>query len=547
MHILFIISTLLSLLRMAASTITDRGGRWDLLLNNSGVVAMHMALTHRNTVVIFDQTRSGPSGYRLNSRKSCYFNDDGDTNDNPTTCWAHSVEYDISSNTIRPLVLRSDTWCSSGAFLSSGTLLQTGGHGNGIRKIRYFRPCTDKKCSWTESKSLLEDSRWYATNQILPEKDRVFVIGGLKVFTYEFIPKSPNDEGSFNLPFLRQTRNYKEKGDNLYPFVHLSVDGHLFIFANRDSILFNYKTHKVAKEFPRMPGNGARSYPGTGSSVMLPLDYADGYNKTEIMVCGGGAPGAYQASRKHKFLEGLKSCGRIVITDDDSRWLMEEMPGPRIMSDMLILPTGDILIINGAHQGCAGWNKAKRPAYKPYLYKPNKRPSKKRFSILNSSNIARMYHSSAILLPDGRILVAGSNPYKRYTFHNVKYPTDLRMEAFSPYYLDTALDDRRPSNVSVDDEIKYGQEFGVKFELKNVRRWVKFVVYAPPFATHSLSMNQRMVSLECVGIEREESGAVTAMVVAPPSARVAPAGYYMFTVVNERVPSKSVWVKFVHG
>lgn len=533
------------------TTITDEGGRWELLLNNSGVVAMHMTLTHHNTVVIFDQTRSGPSGYRLRSRRTCYFDDDDDEDDDPAICWAHSVEYDIHSNTIRPLVLRSDTWCSSGSFLSNGTLLQTGGHGLGIRKIRYFRPCSDRHCGWTESMAVLADNRWYATNQILPEKDRVFVIGGLKTFTYEFIPKSPTHDGSFDLPFLHQTRNRKEKGDNLYPFVHLSPDGHLFIFANRDSILYDYHTHKVVKKFPRMPGDGARNYPSTGSSVMLPLDHANGFSKAEIMVCGGGAEGAYQAARKHKFLKGMKCCGRIVITEENPRWAKEEMPGPRVMSDMLILPTGDILVINGARHGCAGWNMATRPAYKPYLYDPSKRSVLKRFRILNKSSIARMYHSSAILLPDGRVLVAGSNPYSRYTFSDVEFPTELRMEAFVPHYLEPSLDDKRPFNVSIDSEsrangIKYGQQFSVQFVIANITT-LKFQVYAPPFATHSSSMNQRMLKLECAGVERDGSGLVSAVVVAPPSVRVAPAGYYMLTVVNGKVPSRAEWVRFVHA
>lgn len=43
-------------------------GKWQLLLNNTGVVAMHMALTHHNTVIMFDQAGVGQSGYRLRHR-----------------------------------------------------------------------------------------------------------------------------------------------------------------------------------------------------------------------------------------------------------------------------------------------------------------------------------------------------------------------------------------------------------------------------------------------------------------------------------------------
>ncbi|KAG1370047.1 aldehyde oxidase GLOX-like [Cocos nucifera] len=529
----------------AQATGGGKGGKWELLLNNSGVVAMHMTLTHRNTALMFDQTSAGPSQYRLHpSGKQCT---DG-VYDPP--CWAHSVEYDITTNTIRPLVIDTDTWCSSGAFLGNGTLAQTGGFGNGTRKVRYFNPCSDRRCDWIESEKLLASNRWYATNQILPEKDRVFIVGGLEVFNYEFLPPTSEKEEAFELPFLRQTYDPTvDNGNILYPFVHLSSDGNLFIFANRDSILFDYHRHQIIKNFPRIPGNGSRNYPSTGSSVMLPLEHEDGFRKVEVMVCGGAITGGSQAAKSGEFLDALSSCGRLVITDDNPEWAMEEMPGPRVMNDMLILPTGHILIINGAMQRCAGWQMATRASYHPYLYEP-KESVGKRFSVLNSTGIARMYHSSAIVLPDGRILVAGSNPHQQYTF-GVAYPTELRVEAFNPYYMGRFFDDKRAWNLSIQYDngtggIRHGEEFSVWFELEKEpepANVVEFYAYSPPFATHSWSMNQRMLKLECRSMVRDVGGRTHAILKAPPSSIVAPSGYYLLTVVNGGVPSKSEWVR----
>ena len=117
--------------------------------------------------------------------------------------------------------------------------------------------------------------------------------------------------------------------------------------------------------------------------------------------------------------------------------------------------------------------------------------------------------------------------------------------------MDRQFHSRRPSNVSIDDGrggegVGYGEEFGVRFWL---RRWPEEVVvtaYAPPFATHSISMNQRMLVLRCKSVERDENGWVNAIVEASPSPDVAPAGYYMVTVVNEGIPSVSEWVRFIH-
>ncbi|XP_054821814.1 aldehyde oxidase GLOX-like [Prosopis cineraria] len=185
-----------------------RGGQWQLLLNSFGVVGMHMALTHHNTVVMFDQTGAGPSNYRLRRRFNgtrCTSRDDL----MDSICYAHSIEFDISSNKLRPLKLDFDPWCSSGSFLSNGTLVQIGGYSNGAKRIRVFRPCRDHQCDWRQAKKSLSDRRWYASSQILPRHDRVVVVGGRGVFTYEFVPKLDSRESSFALPFLHQTNDRK--------------------------------------------------------------------------------------------------------------------------------------------------------------------------------------------------------------------------------------------------------------------------------------------------------------------------------------------------
>ncbi|KAL0277987.1 UNVERIFIED_CONTAM: hypothetical protein Sradi_7307100 [Sesamum radiatum] len=188
-------------------------GEWQLLLKNTGVVAMHMAITHRNTVVMFDQTGSGRSGYRLRKRHD-------------------------------------------------GTRCRDNHH-----------------CDWREGRKLLSNERWYASSLKLPDKDdRVIVVGGRGVLLMNLCRKDRLRE-VFYPSFLRNTYDRNEGGNNLYPIVHLSSDGHLFMFANRDSILFDYKRNRVVKKFPRIPGKGSRSYPSTASSVILPLHYKDASGK----------------------------------------------------------------------------------------------------------------------------------------------------------------------------------------------------------------------------------------------------------------------------
>ncbi|KAM3319201.1 WSC domain-containing protein ARB-like [Capsicum chacoense] len=526
-------------------------GTWNLLLNDTGVVGVHMALTRWNTVILFDRSGSVRSGYQLRHRFNgtrCKGTRD-DMSD--PACFAHSVEYSISNKSVRYLNLMSDTFSSSGSILSNGTIVQSGGFGDASTRIHYIGPCTSgDDCDWNLDKKHLAEKRWYASSQLLPTDDRIIVVGGRGSFSYEFVPKMSTNRNAFHLSFLQKTNDGNE-GNNLYPIVHLSVDGKLFIFANRDSVLFNYKQNKVEKKFPRIPGLGSRSYPSTGSSVMLPLDQKDGFRVVEVMICGGAASGANAAARQGKFLTALNSCGRMVISGNKHRWKMENMPGPRLMNDMVLLPTGHVLIINGAKRGCSGWGNAAGPALEPYLYNPKKIVGR-RFTVLKSTKIARMYQSSAILVPDGSVLVAGSNPNDQYTYKNVSHPTELRLQAFMPDYMGKEYSHQRPHNVSIDikgkEGVVYGHEFLVRFLMESQPgEYLAFSAYAPPFTTHSQSMNQRLLRLRCTRIISDANGWWNATVEAPPSANVAPSGFYLLSVVNEGIPSISEWVKFIHA
>jgi hypothetical protein len=66
---------------------------------------------------------------------------------------------------------------------------------------------------------------------------------------------------------------------------------------------------------------------------------------------------------------------------------------------MAALPDGTYLILNGAHQGQAGFGLAVDPNFNAVLYEPL-RPLHNRFTVLANTTVARMYHSEAILMDD---------------------------------------------------------------------------------------------------------------------------------------------------
>ncbi|KAF6155715.1 hypothetical protein GIB67_007152 [Kingdonia uniflora] len=513
---------------------------------------MHMQLLYTNRVVIFDRTDFGPSNLSLPFGQ-CRI----DPKDVALTtdCTAHSLVYDIGTNTIRPLMVQTDTWCSSGAVLPSGTLVQTGGYNDGDRVVRTFAPCIDDFCDWVELPEYLSVRRWYASNQVLPD-GRIIVVGGRRVFSYEFYPRSSTSTSTASscyLRFLQETRDSYDE-NNLYPFLHLLPDGNLFVFANKRSILLDYARNIVVKEYPVMPGMDKRNYPSTGSSALLPLRLLSGNNETrvlaelevEVMVCGGAPVDAFFHAAHGVFLGASSSCGRLKVSDPNADWVMEKMPMGRVMSDMLMLPTGDIIMINGAGNGTAGWEYAVNPVLNPVLYSTYERNLTRRFTVLNPSPIPRLYHSAAVLLPDGRVLVGGSNPHRLYNFTDVLYPTDLSLEAFLPPYLAQRHSDLRPTIVShTGMSLLYRRYFTLTFLVPAYQpeNSVTVTLLAPSFTTHSLAMNQRLLELNVVSFLQMATSAYQVTVVGPPTADIAPPGYYLMFIIHAGIPSPGVWVK----
>lgn len=354
----------------------------------------------------------------------------------------------------------------------------------------------------------------------------------------------------YHLPFLEQTLRTDPFPNNLYPFIHLNTDGNLFVFANDRAILLDYVHNKVVRNYPVMPGGVARNYPSTGSSVLLPL-ILSGTTKTsppvaEVFVCGGTVPDAIDKALANIFVEGTKTCGRLRLNDVNPKWEMTEMPLSRIMGDMLLLPTGDVLIINGAAFGAAGWDLAREPVLHPVLYEPGS----KRFLKMNPTRIPRMYHSSAHLLSDGRVIVGGSNPNSNYNF-SALFPTELSVEAFSPPYLFGPNSRPNITGIVTGENVVFEQKVVVNFHWKGKQKElddkkVYVMLMAPSFTTHSFSMHQRLLVLEVTEIRQRFAENYVAVCLAPATVEVAPPGYYQLSIVYDGVPSRSRWVRVVN-
>jgi hypothetical protein len=198
-----------------------------------------------------------------------------------------------------------------------------------------------------------------------------------------------------------------------------------------------------------------------------------------------------------------------------------------------------ILIINGAQNGAQGWNTATNAVYNPVTFDPETWT----FVVEPATTIARVYHSTANLLPDGRVLVAGSNCHIMYTFSG-DFPTELRVESFSPAYLDPINDPFRPQIVTFSEIVNYNTSFNVEISLPTAPTGnIGLTLTSSPFTTHSFSQGQRQIKLP-VTAPSLVSGTDTYLLTAlgPISTTVAPPSWYMLHAINEGIPSGGIWV-----
>jgi hypothetical protein len=178
-------------------------------------------------------------------------------------------------------------------------------------------------------------------------------------------------------------------------------------------------------------------------------------------------------------------------------WEVEQMPQPRTMSDAVLLPTGKVLIINGAGSGISGYgnvldqvgtSNAANPVLTPVLYDPFASPGQ-RFSSagMPTSQIPRLYHSVATLTPNGDVMVAGSNP--NLDRSEVKYGTEYRVEWFGPPYM--TMD--RPQIIEAVVQVEYGQEVTLKVKIGEgqLRGGSVCVYHAPEVPIHSFDNQLR--------------------------------------------------------
>ncbi|CAE6504543.1 unnamed protein product [Rhizoctonia solani] len=343
----------------------------------------------------------------------------------------------------------------------------------------------------------------------------------------------------------------------MFPHVILLPDSSLFIAANNMAMKFSWETN-TERRLPNLPKGQRVAYPMSAPAVLLPLTWEDNYTPQVAIFGGSELPDTLRENEVSSQSPTSKQVSRIALDAGGiaAGWSTENMPEGRIMADATILPDGKILIVNGAKTGTAGYgnvpdqaidwimqvgqSNADNPAFTPVLYDPAA-PAGSRFSSagMPTSNIARLYHSVSTLLPDGRVMIAGSNPNADVS--SVKYKTEYQVEYLNPPYMMKV----RPSYTGLPRTWNYGQQITLMVTLPVSMGIPTMSVSLMDlgFSTHGVHMDMRMVRLKCT----LSSSRRTLTITGPPNASVYPPGPAWVYILANGVPSQARMVLIGNG
>jgi hypothetical protein len=326
-----------------------------------------------------------------------------------------------------------------------------------------------------------------------------------------------------------------------------------------------------------MPGQIVRVYPASGANAMLPLTPANNYTPT-ILFCGGQyiddySWGNYSFPFANMWtIPASSDCHRITPepTDGSSPAYVQDdsLSVGRTMGQFIALPDGTLLIVNGAQKGTAGYAErtltvtsnampfgqslATDPVFQPAIYNLNA-PAGSRWSTvgLSSSNIPRLYHSSALLLPDGRVMIGGSNPNIDVNLTTI-YPTTYTAEYFYPPYLGAKT---RPVPENIPTILSYGGNYfditvgatsysgAANDAADNTTIWL----IRPGFMTHAMNMGQRALRLNHTYTVESNGSIILHTAQLPPNPALFQPGPAFLFVTISGIPSNGTYVLIGNG
>ena len=453
--------------------------------NGTAVIGVHTTLLNTGKVLMFSQYSYLLPDGRKTGRTMAEVWD-------PKTETGRRVDPSTTDN----------LFCGAATTLADGTVLVVGGvdilngGSSGIPVVYLFDPRTE---TWSQAPSMRK-GRWYPT-VIETMNGGAVIVGGRDIFkkanwdVETFGPSltaAPQLVGTYNLDYQQ----------GLYPNGFLLPNGSVFWFAGDRSDFMNTVNWRI--DAGPIPNVVHMDYP---NAIMLPLKPG---GDVEVALYGG----------KNKFAGTNTAVAERInlsVAQPSFRYTTP-MPQPRANMNSVALPDGSIVVVGGN-----GLGKFSLAYLQTLLYNP----TADTWTPMASQALRRAYHSTAILLADGRVLSAGDNG------SSTPGGGGTQLEIYSPPYLSKGP---RPVITSAPLTVARGGRIAVSTNI-NI---AKLVLIQPSSTTHATDMHQRTVELFATA---RPAGRIGLRGDIPADGTVPPGPYMLFAVDSAGIPSVATWIK----
>src|SRR2546427_12951333 len=360
----------------AQSSLLGLFGQWTTLADQVPINPVHVALLHNGKVLIV----SGSGNV-------------------PTNLDYRAAVWDPQTQALVTQPIAWDMFCNGMVVLPDGRPLINGGNlqydpFRGEPRNAVYDPSTGV---FTDVQNMAH-GRWYPT---------VTTLGDGSVMTFSGLTETGATNTAVEIYTAGLGWSQEFPADwtpPLYPRMHLLPDGRVFYSGSgTGSRLFDPSTKTWSAVLATTNYSITRTY---GTSVLLPLTPQNGY-KPRVMILGGGNP-------------STATTEIIDLSASVPAWEYgPSMSQPRIEMNATILPNGKVLATGGSFND----EDAATASLNADLYDPVTNT----FGPAGANAFPRLYHSSALLLPDATVLLTGGNPFRgSYEAH---------LEIYSPAYL----------------------------------------------------------------------------------------------------------------
>lgn len=409
-----------------------------------------------------------------------------------------------------------DLFCSGHSFMEDGRMLVAGGHVKdsvGEDKASIYNPYTD---SW-ERLPDMNAGRWYPSQVTLADGGTLVLAGtfeqsidGADRIVLNSLPQvwpvnggnwrnlMDAKYGDFADQPSRYPFDYYPDHADYYPFTYAAANGQVFVAGPQQ--MSRYLDTNESGTWSDITSSQLE-YRDYGTSVM--------FDDNKILIAGGN-PRDPELNTTPTILPSA-SVEIIDLSDDSPTW-QEAAPmhrGRRQLNSTL-LPDGTVLVTGGS--SAPGFDVEAGAVLEAELWNPEL----DEWMLLAPQARYRGYHSTAMLLPDGRVITGGGG------HPNPQRGAQYNFEIYSPPYL---FKGPRPVIQAAPESVSYGEQFAIQADAPSTISKVNWIRLSA--VTHAFNQSQRINRLAF----EQSAGSLT--ITTPSDPNLAQPGHYMLFILNE--------------